>query len=125
MRRHPFLLLEVMIAVMLIGVFSYVSLQGLYRSFSVQRKMVRALEYNRKVDLERMAIVEKYWAQAYELALQKESISVKTKSNTTFKVTCRSHSEGKFNLLTVEEIRPEEYRFSKDKNPTYSYFVSL
>jgi len=123
-KRKPFLLLEVMIAVVLIGTFSFVSLQGLYRMFNMQKTMVRALEYARLVDLERMDIVEKYWNQVEALAEQDKPIIVQTTSKTTFEVKCQSHPESKYYLLEINELRPKEFCLKHEKRPAYKYFVS-
>ena len=74
MSKRPFFLLEILIAMVLIGFFSVYFLGAAYRHFSHEEKALLELEFQRAQDLERMKILSSHWKSGE--ALLKESKEV-------------------------------------------------
>lgn len=100
MRRRPFLLLEVIIAIVLVGLFASVSLGALLRAVQRQSGMVQSLQKMRQIDLERMHLIEEYWNRLEEL--KERPIKVTGASKAVFEVSCQGNE--KAYLLVIREV---------------------
>ena len=122
-----------MIAVVLVGIFAYVAIQGFYRCLNQQRRMLNKLEYSILVDLARMNVIADCWNNVQDYKEKKTErlieISYKIKDKAIilnpkqeFKVESTTYPQSKFYLLTIEEPRPAEFKL-EDKESTYHYFI--
>ncbi len=132
-RKSPFFLLEVMIAVILVGIFSYFSLQSAFKTLNIHRKFLRELEYSRLTDLKRMEVIEAYWNKARELfeagqpvIVEKGPLEYKVgrskavlASQQKYVVQCNGCRQEKFYLLDIKEKRAQP-----PKEITYHFFVT-
>lgn len=118
-RKRPFLLLEVLIAVILIGAFSFVSLHGFYRTFYGQRNILSALEYARQVDLERMDLIAANYLNLKTLA--ESPVIIETPSKTRFTISCKSYPGSKYHLLTINQQSSNKLY---PKKSSYHYFIA-
>lgn len=93
------MLLEVMIAVLLVGLFASVSLGMLRRAVRGQSRMVQAVQKRRQIDLDRMRLIERCWGHMEEL--KKTPIQVKGASGITFEVSSQGGENN--HLLIIKE----------------------
>ena len=107
MKRHPFLLLEVLIAIILVGGFAYITIHGAFGMISKQRKLIQGLEIARNEDLIRMDIIKNHWNQLEALLGKKKYIE------NGYKVTCEEGKTDQFYLLKLEK-----------EEKAYHYFVT-
>jgi hypothetical protein len=107
MRRRSFFLLEVLIAVMLIGGFAYLSIHGAFKLIGKQKQMLNLLQGSMEADVKRMKLIELCWNKVETLA-KKETIE-------GFEVKSKVAKEGKSYLLKVKD---------KKSGETFSYFVT-
>ena len=107
-KRHPFFLLEVLIAVILVGGFAYLSIHGAFRVIYQQRKLLKAIEDSIDADRNRMKVIADYWNKVESL-LNKEVSG-------NFKVSRKEAKNGKYYLLEIEDIKSKE---------AYNYLVTF
>ncbi|MGR3911802.1 MAG: type II secretion system protein [Candidatus Rhabdochlamydia sp.] len=134
-RKRPFLLLEVIIAMTLMGLFAGFSMHTLYQSLKVQKDILQEFELTRLLDLEKMHLIETYWKSLDDLADKKEGILVESSSlisktdksvyrlrkNHKHLLKCQKSQDGKRYLLKITEVNPSS---SKEHKQTYTYFLS-
>jgi hypothetical protein len=107
MKRRSFFLLEVLIAVMLIGGFAYLSIHGAFKLIGKQKQMLTLLQGSMEADVKRMKVIEECWNKVETFA-KKETID-------GFEIKSKVAKEGKSYLLIIED---------KTRKETYSYFVT-
>ena len=108
MKRHPFILLEVLIATLLLGSSGWLSIHAAFRLVYQQQKVLQRLEESLRFDQELMDLFAAYWKKAYLLTEKSEKVQNRF-------VLSASKIEGeKIYLLKIKDIR---------SNTTYSYCV--
>ncbi len=108
MRRRSFFLLEVLIAVILIGGFAYLSIHGAFQMIHKQRKLLREISESMEADNSRMDAIAHFWKDVDKIEENGETYN-------NFKVKKKVAEEGKFYLLEIED---------KSRKETFSYFVT-
>lgn len=106
MKRHPFFLLEVLIAVILVSGFAYMTIQGAFQVIYKQKKLLTEIEDSIQVDRMRMRLIEKYWSQVETI---KESFTEEG-----YQISCQEGKKEKQYLLELK----------KGKGKPFCYFVS-
>ncbi len=104
--RRPFFLLEVLIAVMLIGMFAYMSIHGAFRVLKKQSQLLTELENSRRSDLAKMDLIEKYWnnIDALEEEIQDNGFKIKSKKATQgYYLLELSNTQEKFAYLVKKQ----------------------
>jgi hypothetical protein len=110
MKRRPFFLLEALIATLLIGIFSYLSIHGSFRLMHKQKQMIKAIEDTIDADLKRMQVIERCWN-----TIDTFVGSHFQKIDNRFWVKSKQAEIKKYYLLEVEDRQRQE---------TYSYLVT-
>ena len=131
MRRRPIFLLEIVIAIALVGFFSFYFLLSSIHFIYQERKALFALEFERLCDLERMDLIKKAWNQVETLnekTLSKSRFSpaiklggksyVKTK---LFKIWCAGNHENLYDLVLQEKSPKKDP--NKEKLKKYHFLV--
>lgn len=101
MKRRPFFLLEVLIAVILVGGFAYLSIFGAFRVIRTQREHLKQIEKTLEFDRRYMNAITENW---------KDPESPKNAHG--FSVTAKKGEDGKTYLMTF-----------KDAEQSYQYLV--
>ena len=105
MKRRSFFLLEVLIAVLLIGSFAYLSMRGFFTVIGKQRKLVKELKDSMTSDLKRTDLVVKYWNAVTKNNKDKED---------GYTVELVEGEKDKYYLLKLKKSE-EEYCYFIDK----------
>jgi len=111
-RRRPFLLLEVVIATLLVGLFAAVSIGSFLRAVRRQSALVQSVHTMRQTDLDRMHLIETYWYRLDEL--KAAPIRVTGASKTVFELSCQGSEKN--HLLVIKE--------AKSNKPPYYYQIA-
>lgn len=107
MKRRPFFLIEVLIATLLIGVFSVLSIHGAFRTIHEQTKQLAALEEMIESDCARMDLVVRCW-KSPEPYLGKKKIKVDNR----FEVRCKKiESQGCYRLEISDTKSHKNYTY--------------
>jgi hypothetical protein len=126
-RKRPFFLLEIVISIFLVGLFSVYFLRSSIHCLYQERKALLDLEFEREFDLRRMNLIRSNWNKIEQLPLRGdakeeiESIPVtlggkKYIRKKSFKVYRRQKQhDGNFNLILEEK---EDKKIKK-----YHFFV--
>ena len=104
--RRSFFLLEVLIAVLLIGMFAYMSINGAFRVLKKQSQLLKELENSRRSDLTKMDLIEKHWnrVDALEEEIQENGFKIKCKKGASgFYLLELSNSQEKFSYLVKKQ----------------------
>jgi Tfp pilus assembly protein PilE len=101
--RRSFFLLEVLVAVALVGGFAYYSIHGSYRIIRQQKKLLDGIDAARQMDVKRMDIIASFYQTMTPITATKDGFKITTKT-----------AQDKYYLLELEEI--------KTKNK-FAYFV--
>lgn len=100
--RRSFFLLEVLIAVMLIGMFAYMSIHGAFKVLKKQTQLLKELENSRRSDLTKMDLIEKHWnnIDALEAEIHENGFKIKSKKSTQgYYLLELSNAQEKFSYL--------------------------
>lgn len=103
--RRSFFLLEVLIAVILVGGFAHLSIHGAFQVIHKQRKLLKAMEESRQSDLTRMKLVGEFWNKMDALPPSKDGFTLK----------CNVAQEGKYHLLIMTDQKT---------NKKYSFLIT-
>ena len=124
-QKRPFFLLEIVISIFLVGLFSVYFLRSSIHCLYQERKALLDLEFEREFDLRRMKLIRSNWSKIEHLPLKGdakeeiESISVtlggkKYIRKKAFKVYRRKKQrDGNFNLILEEkeDKKTKKYHF--------------
>ncbi|MBP7074505.1 MAG: hypothetical protein KBA81_03880 [Rhabdochlamydiaceae bacterium] len=92
MKRRPFFLLEVLIAVILVGGFAYLSIYGAFRVIRTQRSHLKKIQETLEFDRRYMNAITENWKDPKN-----------PKDVHGFSVKCEEGQDGKAYLLTLKE----------------------
>jgi type II secretory pathway pseudopilin PulG len=105
-KRHPFFLLEVLIAVILVGGFAYLLIHRTFGVISKEKKLLKELANSREEDIKRMDLIAKYWSQVASIA---EKGPIK---------------DGGYTISSKEGKKDKYYLLEIKKRKTFSYYVA-
>jgi hypothetical protein len=127
-QKKPLFLLEIVIAIFLVGLFSAYFLRSSITTLYQERKALLDLEFERLYDLERMDLLSNYWQKVDQLPklegdAKKESRQLKVdiagKSyfrTKTFVVFCPKKHETAYDLCIKEEKKKYHFLVVRSKN---------
>lgn len=127
-RKKPLFLLEIVIAIFLVGLFSAYFLRSSISCLYQERKALLDLDFERLCDIKRMDVVEKYWNQVDQLSKsegdgKKESfplrVDIAGKSyfrTKTFMVYCPKQHDKAYDLCIKEEKKKYHFLVVRSKN---------
>jgi hypothetical protein len=129
-RKSPFFLLEIVIAIFLVGLFSAYFLRSSIGYLYQERKALLELEFERQYDLKRMELLTSNWHKVDQLpklstAAKEESyqfkvnLAGKSYSKTkTFKVWCPKHHDSTYDLVIKENEKKYHFLVRKPEDKT-------
>lgn len=103
--------MEVLIAVMLIGMFAYMSIHGAFSVLKKQSQLLSELENSRRSDLLKMDLIEKYWNSIDALSeeVHENGFKIKSKKATQgYYLLELSNSQEKFSYLVKKQDPPQK-----------------
>lgn len=127
-RKSPIFLLEIVIAIFLVGLFSVYFLRSSIHHLYQERNALLDLEFERQYDLHRMELITQNWNRVDGLptkeseAVEKPepftaTIGGKSYSKTKkYKVWCAGKHENHFNLVLKEDKKKYHFLVTKDKS---------
>ncbi len=95
MKKHPFFLLEVLIAVILVGSFAYFSIHSVFKSLAKEGKMLKEFTASLEADKERMQIIVDYWKK---VKTSQKPVDLKE----GYKIKIQDAKDGKHYLLKIQ-----------------------
>jgi hypothetical protein len=109
-RRRPFFLLEIVIAIAVVGLFAFGFLWSGMRYLSQERKALLNMEYERQRNLKRMEVIASHWEALLSTQEKKEDSTCMLeatvggkKYTTPYSYKVESHAIGKdYELVLVE-----------------------
>lgn len=121
-RKRPFFLLEIVIAIFLVGLFSAYFLRSSISCLYQERKALLDLQFEKEYDLHRMTLISENWQKVDQLpSLERDAkedqrkfeVKMSDKSyfrTKTFKVFCPKKHEKAYDLCIKEEGK-KKYHF--------------
>ncbi|MGR3973735.1 MAG: type II secretion system protein [Candidatus Rhabdochlamydia sp.] len=140
-RKRSFLLLEVVIAITLIGLFTTASLYTLSRSLQAQRTWIQSYEYDRLLALQRIDLItmvlnnlERFNEKSEGVAFSSGPLTSKVhhltyclSQNQTHLIKCQMSGDQKRCLLKIIHVKSpgsQSMLLSKEVSRPYTYFLS-
>jgi len=126
-RKRPFFLLEIVIAIALVGLFSAYFLRSSIGYLYQERKALLELEFERQFDLKRMELLTNNWPRVdrlpqKEIEAKEESyefkVSIAGKSYSKvkkFKVWCPKHHDHIYDLVIKEDQKKYHFLVKKSE----------
>jgi hypothetical protein len=127
-RKSPIFLLEIVIAIFLVGLFSVYFLRSSIHYLYQERRALLDLEFERQYNLQRMELIAQHWNMADRLPTKESeakewpqpftaTIGGKSYSKTKkYKVWCAGKHENHFNLVLQEDRIKYHFLVKKDKS---------
>lgn len=127
-RKSPIFLLEIVIAIFLVGLFSVYFLRSSIHHLYQERNALLDLEFERKYDLHRMELISKNWNAVEKLPTKETeakeipqlftaTMGGKLYSKTKkYKTWCAGKHENHFNLVLQEDKKKYHFLVKKDKS---------
>jgi len=124
-RKNPLFLLEIVIAIFLVGLFSVYFLRSSISCLYQERKALLELEFEREYDLKKMTLLSDNWdkvsqlpkldtdakEESYEFkVIMGEKPYYKTKK---FKVFCPKHHDTAYDLVIKEDMKKYHFLVKK------------
>lgn len=126
-RKSPIFLLEIVIAIFLVGLFSVYFLRSSIHHLYQERSALLDLEFERQYNLQRMELIAQNWNMVEKLPAKENAkewskpftatIGGKSYSKTkNYKVWCAGKHENHFNLVLQEDQKKYHFLVTKDKS---------
>lgn len=127
-RKNPIFLLEIVIAIFLVGLFSVYFLRSSIHHLYQERSALLDLELERQYDLHRMKLIAENWNRVEGLPMKEAEAAEKLEPFTTviggksysrtkkFKVWCAGKHENHYNLVLKEDQKKYHFLVKKDKS---------
>lgn len=124
-RKRPFFLLEIVIAISLVGLFSTYFLRSSFGYLYGERKALLELEFERQFDLKRMELLTQVWNTVAHLPSKEGDVEEKTeKFEITmagkkyvkvkkYKVWCPKHQDHIYDLVIKEDQKKYHFLVKK------------
>ena len=127
-RKKPLFLLEIVIAIFLVGLFSAYFLRSSISCLYQERKALLDLEFERLYDIERMKLISENWHKVDQLPefqrdakLQSRPLEVKVDGKSyfrtkTFMVYCPKSHDKAYDLCIKEDKKKYHFLVARSKN---------
>ena len=127
-RKSPIFLLEIVIAIFLVGLFSVYFLRSSIHYLYQERTALLDLEFERQYNLQRMELIAQNWNMVEKLPTKENEAKEWPKPFTTiiggksysktknYKVWCAGKHENHFNLVLQEDKKKYHFLVTKDKS---------
>lgn len=105
MKRRPFFLMEVLIGVVLVGLFAVVSIRGAFKVVHKQRALIKEMEGAMEADRLRMEVIRECWGMVEQMDDKFRKI------NDRFMVRSRQGENGAYLLQIKDQQSKEKYSY--------------